>query len=368
MVSVRGDCCGFGACIGGGLILSSKKTAKEGSGVIKIGAIVPLTSPIVGDWLNSGIDLAVDEINAKGGVSGKMIQVVYEDSMMDSKTAVTAFKKLTEIDNVDVIISANSQVAVPLKPLVEEKKIPMISALVAAPGFSVGNDYVFRYHPSGDGEASMMLEYAQKELKINEVSIVYENNEYGVSVFNAMKKDFENKGGKIISAEAINPDGKDVRTSLLKIAEKSPQAVYFVGNSNGYIESMKQFKQLKINAVCLTAANIISVKPIESAEGCYFTNPEFAVDSKNETTKLFVSAYSKKYGKDPIYVNAEAYDMVYLIAEAVKTKGIKNIKDGLLGIGGFDATMGTISFDKNGDALLPQRVGQVVNGKFVFNK
>src|SRR2546423_5646168 len=150
--------------------------------IIKIGCLVSTTGSGARWGQNSrkGIDLAAEEINAGGGVNGKKIQVIYEDTQTDPKTAVSAFRKLVDVDGVKTCIAdVISSDVLAVAPIANEKNVPLISPGASSPEITNAGDFVFRNWPSDALQGEEAAKLAFNQLGWHKVGIFYINNEYG---------------------------------------------------------------------------------------------------------------------------------------------------------------------------------------------
>lgn len=133
-------------------------------GEILIGHLAPLTGTVAvyGDWLTQGTELAAEEINTKGGIDGRKIRIIHEDTKCDPTTGVSAINKLITVDKVPAIIGAAcSSVTLAVAPIAERNKVALMSAVSAAIKISDAGDYIFRIFPSNAAEAKKLVELAQ---------------------------------------------------------------------------------------------------------------------------------------------------------------------------------------------------------------
>lgn len=343
-----------------GMFLAGCKQEAREEKVIKIGAILPLSGlPRVGEWNKEGIDLAVTKINNEGGINGRKIQVIYEDSQADPKTGISAFNKLTQINKVNIIVSSLSSVSSALVPLAERDNIYLFATTVSIPNFANGTRYVWRYHLTGDMESKKMADFLYNEMNITKVAVLYLNDEFGVGSYKAFKKAYK---GSVLIAEKYDLKTTDVKTQLTKIKERNPEAVYFIGTGNAFVNAIKQFRELEINSLCIgNSAIVVYLSQLgEYADGCYYTSAEFNPESEKPDVRSFVNSFTKKYNSTPNYVNAESYDLIFLIKEALE----KNIKldTAFKTIKTHKGVMGNVSIKENKDVSVPVEIGRIVNG------
>ena len=340
----------------GGIWYGATREPKE-EGVIKIGAILPLSGPvsIFGNWIREGLDLALEDIN------DSRINIIYEDSKLDAKEGISAFNKLVDIDNAKIIISAMSSVSVPLMPLTKDKGILLFLQDVTYPDITVGNPLVIRHFIQSDREASILAEYALDELKIKKVGILYVNDEAGVGAKEAFKRIFEEKGGEVLILESYGTKDTDTKTQILKIKNKNVEGIYLFGNGSSWAQALKQIKELGFEGKILTntAMFIKNFREIagDAAEGVYFTYPYS--DTSKESVERFVSLYKEKYGREPEIEAYYAWDILHILVRALEKNNweTENIEKAILDIKEFEGAFGKAIITENGDFLTPIGIG-----------
>ncbi len=350
--------------------VSNRKPREE---AIKIGAILPLTggASIYGESAKEGVDLAIEEMNNKGGINGRKIEIIYEDSKAEPKEGVSAINKLITVDKVPVIIGAmTSSVTLAVAPIAEENQVVLLSPGSSAPKITKAGDYIFRNEVSEEFGARKSAEFYY-DAGFKEIAILYINNDYGVSVKETTKKVYQEKGGKISTAEAFVQKTTDFRTSLQKIKNSKPQALLIVAHEE-YPMIIRQMKEVGMELPILTTPVFESKELLnklgELAEGviysCYST---FDLESQKEEVKQFLDNFRKKYSKDPSYYAALGYDAAYLLKIAIEKGGYHSdgIKNALYTIEDYPGVSGITSFDENGDVIKPVILKTVKNGKFV---
>lgn len=357
------------------LTLSGCKPKAKKTEVIKIGAILPLSGDAAqyGEWGKSGIALAVEEINSKGGINNKKIKVIYEDDAADPKKGVSAANKLIAVDGVKVILGPiPSTVTLAVAPICEKNKVVIMSSS-SSPAITSAGDYIFRNWPSDDFEGTAMADYAVKK-GYKRVAVFNINNEYGLGVVKVFKKKFSELGGKVVISETFAQGSSDMKSQLLKIKDRNPDAIYLVGHAkeNGHV--VKQSRDLKIEAKILGTVGIEGPDFIniagESAEGVIYTAPAFDPDSTDPLIKKYQVAYAKKYGKKSEIFAATMYDATKIVALMIKKNGYDSdkIKEGLYRLKDYPGVTGNTTFDSNGDVIKSVMFKTVKNGKFVILK
>ncbi|MBU4026733.1 ABC transporter substrate-binding protein [Patescibacteria group bacterium] len=337
--------------------------AEEGE-VIKIGAILPLSGPVAmfGDWARKGMEIALEDIN----LEEVKIEVLFEDSKLDAKEGIIAYNKLVNIDNAGLIISAMSSVSVPLIPIVREDEKVLLLQDVTFPEITKNNPLVFRHFIQSDREALILAEYAIKTLDVNNVGILYVNDEAGVGAKNAFKRIFEQNGGSVSIMEAFGGRDTDMKTQILKIKNKGVQSIYLFGNGPSWAQALKQIRELEFTGVILTNTSMFIENFRELAgsatESVYFTYP-FA-DEGQQSFQIFADKYKKRYGTEPQLEAFYGYDLINVIKIALDKNNweIKNLNKAILDIKEFFGVFGKTKIDKEGDFITSIGIGIIENG------
>ena len=350
--------------------ISKKQTPSSEKEPIKIGAILPLSGSgsYLGEQLRDGILIAQEEINKNGGIKGRLVDVIFEDSKGDPKEAVTVFNDLILRENPQAVIVAFSAPTLALIPLAENQKIPLISTITSAPGITNKGNYIFRIFTTSEIDAPVIAKYAIDFLSLKNFGVLYMNDDYGLSYYESFKKTIESKGGKIVGAETFTRSDADFKTQLLKLKEKNPEAIYVVGLDSHYITIFKQAKDLKLNQILLgnwilASPNVIQ-KMGNTLDGSYFTTPLYYLETPQGKSTIFNAKYQEKFNKTADAYSAFGYDTLMIIAEAAKLKGVsrEGIYEGLLNIA-YDGLLGNLSFDKDREVNFQLYPATIKNGK-----
>ena len=199
---------------------------------IRIGAILPLTGDgaLYGQMARKAIELAVEEINAKKGTGEKKFSVVYEDSQLKPDLAVNAATKLITVDKVLAIIGPmTSNEFIPVIPIAQKYKIPIISPSATSREITELGSYKFRTIVSDIYDGTAMARFAFDKMGFRKAAVfsVDEAGPHGVST--AFMEEFKRLGGQIVAQEKGDRDGVDFRTQITKIKAAEPDSVYFAG-------------------------------------------------------------------------------------------------------------------------------------------
>jgi len=360
------------AVVSGLLLATFSACTKKESNIIKIGAILPLTGPVsnLGQWVKNGMDIAVSEVNASGGLNGKNIQVVYADSKADPKEGLSAFTQMLNTDNPPVYLSAMTGVTNALIPVADKNKRVLFATTVSASGVTEKSSWVRRLFITADIDAKTMAQYAAEKLGLKKVAIILVNDDMGLSFAGVFKTVFEAAGGKVVAEEAFEKGNTDFRSVLAKLKKMAPDGLYIVGYDNNLGVLPQQIREAKIKSTILSIGTLgqpnVLVQAGASLEGAYFTTTEFSAETpRTEQAKHFAESYSAAYKSPANYFSTFAYDSVKIIAETIKTDGSdpEAIRSGLLKVNSYGGVTGNITVKPNGDADFPMVVKKIINGK-----
>ncbi len=357
------------------LILAfTSSCAKKEVDEIRIGVIAPLSGPSAkyGQDIKRGYDLAVSEINDAGGIRGRNIILVYEDSEGTPEIAVSAAHKLIKRDRVIAILGALwSSPTLAVAPIVEQAKVVLLSSGSSSPKITEAGDYIFRNEVSDEYGARESANLYLKE-NYNRIGILYVNNDYGVGVRDVTQRVYHELGGEVLIAEAFEQDAKDFRTQLLKIAGVNPEAILIVGYKEAIL-ILRQLGELGIHLRILGTPLFQDAEIIEKAgnvaEGALYSYyGTFDLMSESPDIARFVKSFKERYNADSGYYAPIGYDALMIIAQALETAGTnsKDIKEALYSIKKFPGVSGITSFDENGDVIKPVVLKTIKGGKFQF--
>ncbi len=338
--------------------------------VIKIGALLPLSGDAAayGTEFQRIADIALEEINAQGGVNGNKLEIIYEDSKCNPKDGATAAQKLIDVDKVKVILGgACSGETLGAAPIAEQAKVIMLSPSASSPDITNAGDFIFRTNPS-DAYAGKIAAEKTIRMGFKKVAIIHETTDYAQGLKKVFEETFRNKGGEVATIEKYGSDENDFKTQLSKIKASNPEAVYIVTqspNKAGLI--LKQMKQIGLNKQVIMDAVMIRGTLKDSTdllEGVVGVEPKF--DQNGSVAKTLFDKYHAKYGNETFgFYDAATYDAVYLIAEGLGKHGdnTEAFRDFLYATKNRPGAIGDITFDKNGDLITKFSVTQVKNGK-----
>jgi branched-chain amino acid transport system substrate-binding protein len=368
-------------------ILAGCSGAKEGSGnsnTIKVGVNLELSGGVAsyGESLEKGINLAVDELNKKGGMDGKKIELVKVDNKSDAAEATNGAIKLTSQNKVAAIIgAATSGDTVAQAQIADDTKTVLLTPSGTSPNVTVGengklNDYVFRICFIDPFQGTVAANFASNQLKVKNAAIFADSSsDYAKGLSASFKKTFEAVGGSVVSEEAYVAKDTDFRATLTRIKAKNPEFIFIPGYYEEVGLIIKQARELGITVPFMGADGWDSPKLVELAgaknlNNTYITN-HYSSEDPDKKIQDFVTTFKEKNnGDSPNAFNALGYDSVYLLADAVKRAGSTDpgkIKDALASTKDLSLVTGLVTVDKDHNPVKSATVLEYKDGKQVFN-
>lgn len=323
---------------------------------IKIGATFPLTGEVAsyGKKAKRGIELAQEELNAKGGLLGKTVKIDFQDDRNDKKEAVSIMTKFAAIDKVPIVFgSAGSTVTLAIAPLANRHKVVLISPISSSSKLSTeGGPYFFRTVPTDDLQAEILCNWVHGS-GARQVAIVYTNNSWGKPLADGFQQKFETLGGKVSQSEGVAENTTDFRTVITKLKELSDldAVVSPTYPKEGGI-FVRQARELGLKQPLFGGDNWGSPEfrniAGDAAEGVFYTAPS---ESTSPEYTSFAKRYEVKYGEQPDVFGAYAYDAataIFKAVEAAQTIDPLKIREVLLKVS-FMGVSGEVAFRENGD-------------------
>lgn len=347
---------------------------------IKIGYFGPLTGGTAqaGQAALNGVQIAVDELNAGGGVLGRQVEIVSYDDKSSPEEAVKAATKLVQVDKVNAIFgslhSANVQAA---GPVIEEAQTICVAGGTSPTWLEQGYTYLFRSISNSTVSAKQLAKYAADQ-GYQKIALFTSNDEYGTSGADGFKAECEPYDIEFVASETMTNGDRDFTGQFAKINAAAPDAVFIwcLGDDLGAVT--KQLRQSGFDGPILGSESYTLPEILENAGAAtngvrfaaqylVYENPE---DAEDDNMKKFLEAYMEEFGSAPASDNAfRAYDGVMMIAEAMEASGADHgpeLRQAYNDIDGYVGLAGTFSYKgKNGEGIESMRIFQIQDGKYI---
>jgi branched-chain amino acid transport system substrate-binding protein len=335
---------------------------------ITIGGIFPLSGAVAvyGVEARKGIELAIEEVNAAGGVGGKPLVLISEDDQGLPELTVNAYKKLTTQNKANIIIgSLTSGCTTAITSLAQAQKVVLMAPAASADGVTDAGDFVFRSCFIDSFQGTVGANFAIATLGAKNAAVLYDNgSDYSLGLKDNFEASFKRAGGTIAASESYITGDVDFNAQLTKIRTANPDVVYLPDYYGTVALIAKQLRAQGISVPIVGADGWDGLTENAGDEvlNGFFTN-NFTADSTAPKVVNFVKAFQAKYGTLPNSFAALGYDALYLVRDALAKAGSANdsaaIRAALNSTSG-DYVTGSISFDARRNPIKSAVVLEIV--------
>ena len=362
---MRGICVGV-AALAAGLIVAGTSASAE---TIKFGGILPLTGPgaLIGTAEMRGVQSAVDQVNAKGGIHGSQIEVQFEDNQAKPDQSILSFNKLTDLTHVSVIFTGYSGPTLAMAPLATRKKVLLVNAGAQADALEKASPYLINTLPTIGGEIEVLSKYLTSEGK-KKAGVLFENGAAGMAGRDDYLKYFPAAGGTILAQEASQFGQTDFRPALLKIADAKPDVMLVVITA-GLLQMAQEYKQLDLKFTVAGTTFFADPPTIADPSSAGFVHTQLRIEAPPDLAAQFKA----KYGTDMEFFAKQYYNAAQIVlatldkvlADKQPVTG-ETMHDALLRIRKFQGLI-PLEFKTN-TASVPMDINVMRDGKDVLLK
>ncbi len=326
------------------------------SNEVVIGNLQDLSGPtsVLGNAVTRGAELAVEKLNARGGLAGKKVKLITYDTKGDVQEAIKAYSRLADAEKAIAVVGPPvSNIGLALAPLANSKKVPVVGSFidprVTQESATKPQPAMFLMQPSSVQYAEIMASYAVDKLGLKKIAIFYDqSNAFAVSLIPTFKKYVEGAGARIVGEEVYSKGDKDYRTQLSKIKALGADALYAPNYMQDNVIMVKQKKQVGLDVPVIGGLDFAPpfaslVNDADAATDIYFAN-NFS-DSDPQLVDVR-KAYVEKYKEEPINKAYLGYDKILIIEDAVKRAASTRPEDvmkALEHVSGLKGTTGVIT-------------------------
>jgi len=348
--------------------------------VIKIGHYGSLTGSeaTFGKSTDNGIRLAVEEVNAKGGVkvAGKTykIELVSDDTEGSAAKAGTVVTKLITKDKVKAVLGeVASSISLQGAPVCQAYKIPMISPSSTNPDVTKKGNMIFRVCFIDPFQGFACAKFAKDDLKLSKAAILFDQAAaYSVGLKDEFAKSFKSMGGSIVSEQAYSKGATDFNAQLTRIRESNPDVIFMPVYYSDVAKIAVQARKLGMKMPLLGGdgwdSDELGKNAGEAIEGCFYSN-HYAPDQPTEAIQTFVSKYQKQFSGVPDGLAALGYDAANILFDSMnRSKSLegKDLRDAIAATKNFKAVTGTITLNDQRDAVKPVVIVERKGGKWAY--
>ena len=346
---------------------------------IVIGNLQDISGPtsVWGNAVTRGAEIAIEKINAAGGVDGAMLKLITLDTKANVQEAIKAYNSLVSSQAVAVVGPPVSNIGLALAPIANKAGVPLVGSFID-PRVTVGEDgkaqhAMFLMQPSSIQYSEIMAGYTVEKLGLKKVGVLYDqSNAFAVSLLKPYVEYVKKAGGQIVSEQIYTKGDKDYKTQLAKIKEAGADCLYFPNYIQDAVLAMKQRKQIGLNIPVIGGLDFAPpfaslVNDPEAADDIYLANN---FSEKEPQLSDVWKTYKAKFNEDPVNKVFLGYDKILLIREGMKLGGgtaSAQIIAGLNKVANLQGTTGvlTISPETHQPTGLSMVMYKIEKGKYV---
>ncbi len=343
---------------------------------IRIGEYASITGKeaSLGQSSHNGTMMAIDDLNAAGGVLGRPLLLITEDTQSKPGESATAAKKLISRDKVVALLGeVASSRSLEAAPVAQLAKVPMISPASTNPKVTETGNYIFRTCFIDPFQGPVMAKFAREKLRAKRVALIVSNSSaYSIGLAKFFREAFTANGGTIVLEQKYAEGDKDFKAQLTAIKAAGVDAVFNPGYYNEGALIVLQARDLGLTLPIFGADSWEAEALIElggkAIEGAYLCS-HYSPADPSPRVQNFVQAYKKRFGSTPDSNASLGYDSVLVLVDAIKRAGSTDrakIRDALAATKNFAAVTGNITIDAQRNASKNAVIIQVRNGKFEF--
>ncbi len=352
----------------------------SGSGdTLSIGVLAPLSGEVsdYGNATKNGIQLAIDEINAAGGVNGQQISLNILDEKGDVTEAVTAYQRLMSDGIVALLGDVTTKPCIAVAEVAGSdyeagNGVPMLTPTGTGADITTYGENVFRTCFIDPFQGRVMATFASEDLGATKVAVLYNtSDDYSNGLAQAFVERAGELGMEVVAQEAYGADDKDFKSQLTKIQAADPDVLFLPDYYGTVSLIIQQAREVGFDKPMLGGDGWDGViqtlgDRVSDAENCYFAC-HYSMTDTDEKVSNFVNSYREKYGTDPTSFAGLGYDSAYMMVQAIQEAGSTDataIVEALKNLD-FQGVTGHIQFDEQGDPIKEATIQKIENGQAV---
>ena len=352
---------------------ASRAAFADSAEPITLGISGPLTGPNAqyGAQWKQGFDLALDEIQAAGGVDGRKLVYIFEDSQSDPRQSVAIAQKFVSDPKIVMELGDfSSPASMAASPIYQRGGLVQFGFTNSHPDFTKGGDFMWSTSVSQADEQPLLARYAVKGLGLKRLAVLHQNTDWGRTSRDYFVKAAKEYGAEIAVAEGYIADERDFRSTLVRVRDTNPDGLILIAYYSDGALIARQARQVGLKQVICAASSVYSPKFLElggdAVEGVHVGTRYFPEDPRPEVRK-FIAAFKAKYGgQEPDSFNAYSYDAMNMAAAVLRIGGTdrKAIRDAFAKVKDVPSVIfGKATFD-----IETRRVKGAMNAELVVQK
>ncbi len=337
---------------------------------VLVGAIVSDTGAAApyGEKVRRGLELALDEVRAAGGV-GARVRILYRDDATNPEIGAQVARELVEKEGVRLLIGAvSSPVTLSIAPICQSGRAVLLSPTSSSPEITGAGEWVYRNYPSDTLEGTSLADFA-RDLGLRRVAVLGVQNEYGAGLSKVFAEHFAGDAREVIGTFTFRAGDADAFPVLAaRVSGLRPDGIYLAGYADDTAGILRALREAGFASVVLGTSSVTADaarRAGPAAEGLVFPEVAFDPQSPRRATRSFVAAYRARFREDPDSFAAHGYDALKVLVLAIQRGGSPDpdsVRKGLNSIDDYSGASGQVAFDENGDVVQYPRMFIVHHG------
>jgi branched-chain amino acid transport system substrate-binding protein len=342
-----------------GLLGLPRPVAAQGD--LSIGATVPITSPyaLSGRSYYNTLQMAEKDINAQGGIKGRKVKIVFEDTSNSNTIAVNAFKKVMDtVKSPFLFLNSYTVQNLAVEPEVARAKVPVMYAGGGVAVAERGNAWMFRIRPNDEVAAKGAAQFVAKSLKLKRVGLMGVEGDFGQGGMKVAAEVLKQLGVEAVGQEVYRAADKDMSAQLLSLKNKGAEAIVVFTYVAEPPIIFRQRRQLNLgipligsSGSCLPAAT--NVMTPQDMEGTYCITDSLLVGNPDPKVHAWAERYQKEFNFPPDVYGVAYYDGMFILKQAIEKAGLEPqaIRDAIAATKDYKGIGATFSFDQRGEGV-----------------
>jgi len=350
---------------------------KESDDTIKIGALLSLTGDNAqqGNLAKNGILVAVEKVNSEGGINGKMIELIIEDTHTDASGTITAMKKLATLDKVKGIVVTGDTELPAVNQIADNYGIPIMATICTGMIEKERSEWVYRYCYNEEQEDDFLMKYVSQDLGIKNMALLYPNSIAGQAFYKYSKKYIEANQIQIVADIAYDVQSTNVqRDNAVKVMNNNPEIICARGFGPSLDALLRHIKELGYKGRVVGDLSLSVPSAVKNTNGilngAYIVASDLDLKSDNSLVASYAQIYKSKYNIAPCFWDAIAYDSFMYLFYAMKESFDKAIpfKDAIFSIKPNDLLLGKNWFENGNDVSFKMHIFEMNEGNLTLVK
>jgi ABC-type branched-chain amino acid transport systems, periplasmic component len=325
-----------------------------------------------GQYAKEGAEMFLEEINAKGGVLGRQVKIVYEDDQGNETAGANAYQKITSENKLSAtVLSKYSSVALAMDSFIAEEKIPAICCGSSVKIEASKNNYFYSSRKSDSGSGTTIANACVNLLKMKKVAILHAPDALGTGMAPVVKKSLEDLGVQVVSLQQFTANEKNFAPYIAKIKDSGCDGIVAIAQQQEAALIMTAVNEAGIKVPCIGSSAFVQQVALQnsgkSSEGWYSV-AAFSPTVSTEPTKSWIAKYTDKYKRAPDMTSALTYDALKMICDAIEKGNSdkpEDINNQLKKLNGLQGIGSTYKYKGNPMLATSEYIAHVENGKSV---